>query len=382
MLITDFNSRKGKTGFNLNIPILDSAQSSGKSVNFLKKYFPFKMKVSDLKKLKISPSIFFNLDEGDYKDQYITYGVYNVDVHIFAGPDSVYSSKTDVETSNFEAELISAGLTKIISVPFNDRVSGNVLNIDARAEKEIIFDVDNLKSDLGIESDEISFFVVFVVQGSMKMLSSMTSSVSFSALYNIDFEGDFFFNSVSADGLEIGDPVLTFKKLPDAEAVARGLAMADGRALSRAAYPDAFAYYGTMYGSGDGASTFNIPDARSFFLRIDNGGNTVIDPDYTSRVGYVEGADNAGTVQPWQTQRFSGNTYYIANMRSVGGPVSVGALKYTPNVGVNFVAGGTESAGTLSFDSKDSISPNAMQSSDYQTNGVNIGVHLYLKVKK
>lgn len=37
---------------------------------------------------------------------------------------------------------------------------------------------------------------------------------------------------------------------------------ADGRAISRNAYPDLFAALGTVYGAGDGATTFNLPDLR------------------------------------------------------------------------------------------------------------------------
>lgn len=46
----------------------------------------------------------------------------------------------------------------------------------------------------------------------------------------------------------------------------------DGRAVSRSAYPALFAYLGTQFGSGDGSTTFNMPDYRGCFLRVlDNG---------------------------------------------------------------------------------------------------------------
>jgi microcystin-dependent protein len=37
---------------------------------------------------------------------------------------------------------------------------------------------------------------------------------------------------------------------------------ADGRALSRTAYPELFAMIGTSFGAGDGTTTFNVPDYR------------------------------------------------------------------------------------------------------------------------
>ena len=41
----------------------------------------------------------------------------------------------------------------------------------------------------------------------------------------------------------------------------------DGSAVSRATYADLFAAIGTTWGSGNGNSTFNIPDLRGAFLR-------------------------------------------------------------------------------------------------------------------
>lgn len=44
--------------------------------------------------------------------------------------------------------------------------------------------------------------------------------------------------------------------------IPNGFCLADGRALSRTMYADLFALIGTTYGSGDGSTTFNIPDLR------------------------------------------------------------------------------------------------------------------------
>jgi microcystin-dependent protein len=49
-----------------------------------------------------------------------------------------------------------------------------------------------------------------------------------------------------------------------------GWLMCDGAAISRATYGALFAAIGTTYGSGDGASTFNLPDLR---------GRVVVGPD-------------------------------------------------------------------------------------------------------
>ena len=46
-----------------------------------------------------------------------------------------------------------------------------------------------------------------------------------------------------------------------------GWLVADGRAVSRTIYSDLFAVVGTTYGTGDGSTTFNLPDLRGQFLR-------------------------------------------------------------------------------------------------------------------
>ena len=46
-----------------------------------------------------------------------------------------------------------------------------------------------------------------------------------------------------------------------------GWMLCQGQALSRTDYADLFAVIGTAFGSGDGSTTFNVPDFRGEFLR-------------------------------------------------------------------------------------------------------------------
>lgn len=50
-----------------------------------------------------------------------------------------------------------------------------------------------------------------------------------------------------------------------------GWVLCDGRAISRVDFADLFAVIGTIYGSGDGTTTFNVPDMRDSFLKGRNG---------------------------------------------------------------------------------------------------------------
>ena len=55
--------------------------------------------------------------------------------------------------------------------------------------------------------------------------------------------------------------------------VPTGYLECNGAAVSRSTYAALFAFIGTTYGSGNGSSTFNLPDLRGEFIRgFDNGG--------------------------------------------------------------------------------------------------------------
>ena len=57
----------------------------------------------------------------------------------------------------------------------------------------------------------------------------------------------------------------------------RGWLIADGSAVSRTTYAALFAVIGTIYGNGDGSTTFNLPDMRGVVVRgVDRGRN--LDP--------------------------------------------------------------------------------------------------------
>jgi microcystin-dependent protein len=49
--------------------------------------------------------------------------------------------------------------------------------------------------------------------------------------------------------------------------VPQGWFQCDGAAISRTSYPELFAAIGTVYGTGDGSTTFNLPDLRGQFVR-------------------------------------------------------------------------------------------------------------------
>ena len=77
----------------------------------------------------------------------------------------------------------------------------------------------------------------------------------------------------------------------------QGWLICDGSPVSRQQYPALFVIMGTSHGSGDGSTTFNLPDYRGRFLRgVDgpDGSNADRDPDSSTRLASNPGGNAIG----------------------------------------------------------------------------------------
>ena len=84
-----------------------------------------------------------------------------------------------------------------------------------------------------------------------------------------------------------------------------GWLLCNGSAISRTTYAELFAAIGTLHGSGDGSTTFHLPDYRGRFLRGADSGATR-DPDRAARSAANSGGatgDSVGSVQSNATAR-------------------------------------------------------------------------------
>lgn len=98
-------------------------------------------------------------------------------------------------------------------------------------------------------------------------------------------------------------------------AIPQGWLYCNGAAVSRTIYAELFAVIGTSFGTGDGSTTFNIPDLRGEFLR--GAGN-----NSHSNQG------NGGTVGQHQDATYVFGSYYDANEKQIS--------LYNDNNGVGF----------------------------------------------
>ena len=138
-----------------------------------------------------------------------------------------------------------------------------------------------------------------------------------------------------------------------------GWMICDGSALSRTTYSELFAVIGTSFGSGDGSTTFNIPDLRGEFLR---GAGT----NGHSNQG------NGGTVGQHQDATELPNMY----MSGSTGATFYGALNANKN---NIDSGKHDGTGYSSVLGTSSAQASFMKS--YTTRPTNTSVNYIIKAK-
>lgn len=98
---------------------------------------------------------------------------------------------------------------------------------------------------------------------------------------------------------------------------------ANGQAVSRVAYPVLFSRYGITFGSGDGSTTFNLPNVTNRMLVGSSG---------TYPMGVTGGEETHTLLEnemPAHTHAISG-TFHAANNDSGGGAVDGGNFSGTP----------------------------------------------------
>ena len=96
-----------------------------------------------------------------------------------------------------------------------------------------------------------------------------------------------------------------------------GWLKADGSLFNRLAYAALFAAIGSLYGAGDGSTTFRLPDLRGQFIRgLDDGAG--VDPARVMGSNQADGAKvgllNDGSIIPANIQFGStGNTFHFVS---------------------------------------------------------------------
>lgn len=125
----------------------------------------------------------------------------------------------------------------------------------------------------------------------------------------------------------------------------------NGSEINRLSYPLLFAVIGTTFGSGNGSTTFNLPESRGLFPRGWNHSSTRSSPykdlDASSRIAAATGGltgDNIGTLQSDDYKAHTHTYERPAGSTTVSGvgSVSVATPRSSTNTGTSPSSGGNE----------------------------------------
>lgn len=105
--------------------------------------------------------------------------------------------------------------------------------------------------------------------------------------------------------LPVGATVMWFGATPPT-----GWLICAGAEVSRSAYSELYAVIGNSCGSGNGTTTFDLPDTRGRTVRgVDNGAGT--DPDAGSRLAMNAGGNTGDSVGSIQEDEFESHTHSV-----------------------------------------------------------------------
>ena len=117
----------------------------------------------------------------------------------------------------------------------------------------------------------------------------------------------------------------------------------DGSTVSRTSYAALFAVIGVAHGSGDGSTTFQVPDYRGRFLRgvnetANSGGSrnfALNDPDANSRTAMAPGGATGNTVGSVQSDAFSSHSHMTDGTNSG----NVHPVRFGSDSGIDYWSG-------------------------------------------
>ncbi len=113
-----------------------------------------------------------------------------------------------------------------------------------------------------------------------------------------------------------------------------GWLLCNGAAVSRTVtYASLFTAIGVAWGSGDGTTTFNLPDMRGRFARgVDAAAGN--DPDAAARTASNAGGNAGDAVGSLQADAFQGHNH-IGGSGTYMGTTAGGVTNYSQNSGIN-----------------------------------------------
>ncbi len=132
-----------------------------------------------------------------------------------------------------------------------------------------------------------------------------------------------------------------------------GWMLCDGSEVSRSTYANLYNTIGVAWGTGNGSTTFNLPDLRGMFLRGLAGTDTIGDPDAPSRLANAYGGNsgnNVGSYQGDAIRNITGEMNGTYQLVPAGACYANGAFSVTNGGGHHHSSYQSTSGAVLTFD--------------------------------
>ena len=109
--------------------------------------------------------------------------------------------------------------------------------------------------------------------------------------------------------------------------VPEGFLLCNGAAISRTTYAKLFAAIGTLYGAGDGATTFNLPDMRDRFAEGAGGTysvGTAVEAGLPNIIGSVKSLMSP-TSEAWSVSSYTSGAFTAGNVKKLASDIISGS---------------------------------------------------------
>jgi len=234
--------------------------------------------------------------------------------------------------------MLLADARKLIRI---ETVTNGAFQFDVPAfmnSRGTIMTILDLGGNLNSEPVTVVFSGGATVMGASSIVLS-TPNISYRFIY-MDETNDWRVMEGAGISISLLNGVPTGAIIPfGGTAAPAGYTLADGGELSRTApeSADLFAIYGTVWGEGDGSTTFNKPKLNGRTLRFVDDGEGV-DPDAATRTALFAGGNTGDSVGSYQDDDIKSHTH--SGSASVSGFRQISVLPSGTGQALSFTQGG------------------------------------------
>jgi len=191
------------------------------------------------------------------------------------------------------------------------------------------------------------FFVQNATTGAFNVTLKIAGSGATAIAPPNNLSGQFFVLDGTNVYADFGGAPVAEVKMFAMSAVPYGWFICDGSAKSRTTYAALFAAIGTTYGSGDGSTTFNLPDARGYFARAwDDGagrdpGRAIGTTQSSQNLSHNHSISDPGHAHSLTLESGGGNSYAtgqparFSNDTALGSTPTATTATHSPGISIN-----------------------------------------------